>query len=357
MSFDNWRMRLAGGKPSTFLQPQLEDEGYYRKPLVEPKLGPNGKTNGQKRVIGWEPVAYFVERGMLRGVIGDRDMAANEVTDETLWSYVCRNPITEELYRAVAERGESWPDLPEPVNHSVEALVATVPAANREVERSDNQPPEEPAHIRHATAIDNAIAVAKDIKITTDDEAALALGIKNRLAELRLDAQKAGAAVYKPVFDEYKKLHGIWTPMVARAEAAEKTLNTSYLLFRQKQKLAADMAAAAAKKAQEEIDEANERAAQRAIARGETEAAPVITEAPPGAVPAPSPVVATYRAPGQRATKEVEKWHFDGVEDWDKLYGFLKDNEGVKAAMTVLAKAMVATGRDVPGVKRHFGLI
>ena len=110
MSYDNWRRRLAGETITAYLQPQLEDEGYYRRPITEPVVGANGQRNGQKRIIGWEPVAYFIDDGMLRGVIGDRDMAANEVTDETLWSYVCRHPIAENVYRAVAERGEPWPD-------------------------------------------------------------------------------------------------------------------------------------------------------------------------------------------------------------------------------------------------------
>ena len=111
MSFERWRARLAGEKVVTYLQPDAEDEGYYRKPITEPKLAANGQRNGQKRIIGWEPVAYFIDRGKLCGVIGDRDMAINEVTDESRWSWVVRHPISEELYRAVAERDEPWPDL------------------------------------------------------------------------------------------------------------------------------------------------------------------------------------------------------------------------------------------------------
>ena len=356
MSFDRWRKRLAGEKVIAYTAPDLDDEGYYRKPLVEPKMGPDGKTNGQKRIIGWVPVAYFIDRGKLCGVIGDRDMAINEVTDEGLWSWVVSNPISEELFRAVSERDEPWPDLPEPINVSVEAMLA-VPAANRDVTKIDNAPPEALPEVAAAEAIDNAIGVAKDAPITTDLEAAQALGIKNRLAELRLAADKKGKSIYEPLHAVYAAERDKWLPIVKRAKDAEDALNKRYLTFREQQRKAAEKAAAEAAAAQAAIDEANERAAQRAIARGEPEATPVITEAPPAAVPAPAPVVPTYQPKGARKVAEVERWHFDGITDWDALYAYVKDTAEIKAAMTTLATAMVRAGRDVPGVKRHFGLV
>lgn len=359
MSFNKWKARLAGEKVLTFTSPDLDDEGYYRRPLVEPKLGADGKTNGQKRIIGWVPVAYFIDRGKLCGVIGDRDMAINEVSDEGLWSWVVSNPISEELFRAVSERGDPWPDLEVIRTSDVRLPEGTlmgaidIPATNRNVAKTDNNPPEVLPDVAHAEAIDNAIAAAIK-KVATEEEAAQALGSKNRIAELRLEADKAGKTLYQPPFNEYKRLYKLWTPMVERAEQAEKNLNTSILTFRESErKRLAKIAEEAAAK-QREQDEANERAAQRAIARGEPEATPDITEAPPAAVPAPAPVVPTY---GKRKLKEEEKWFLDEVTDYDALYAHFKNNEALKITLKTLATAAVKLGQTVPGTKTHRGLV
>lgn len=381
MSFKNWQARLRGEKVTTYLQPQHDDEGYYRKPITEMKQNAAGHNNGQRRIIGWEAVAYFLDGDSLYGVIGNRDMRPDEVTDEQLWSYASKYPVSEEWFRIV-ENGGAWPDLTVmqkviaeggkavPNDMSAKSTVTTadlekiaardfIPAANREVAKTDNQfPPEEivlPVK-QHATAIANAIGVAKATVIADDVTAAQALGIKNRLAELRLAADKAGKAEYQPLYKEYIAIRDQWTPMVKEAADAEDALNRRYLTFRDQQKKAAEKAAAEEAAAQAAIDEANERAAQRAIARGEPEAAPVVEPAP-APTPAPAPVQATYRAPGQRTVQEVEKWHFDAVEDWSKLIEFAKDQPEIRQAMENMAKAMVKAGRDVPGVKRHWGLV
>ena len=59
MSFENWKRRLAGEKITAYLQPQLEDEGYYRKPIVEAVLGvgvtqshaPGGTSSARQIVL------------------------------------------------------------------------------------------------------------------------------------------------------------------------------------------------------------------------------------------------------------------------------------------------------------------
>jgi hypothetical protein len=365
MSFDNWRKRLAGETIKTFLQPQLEDEGYYRRPITELVLGDNGKTNGQKRIIGWEPVAYFIDRGKLCGVIGNRDMAANEVTDEGLWSWVCRHPIKEEWYRAVAERGEPWPD--QRVNLAP-ALVVSPPldregfsdttATNREViGNNSNAAPVEP-HIEHAEAIDNAVRAAEDLKATDETTAAILLGARNRLAELRIAADKAGHKIYDPLREVYVAAQKPWPPMVAKASAMEKKLETRYLTWRADEKKKADAKAAADAYEQRLLDEANERAAQRAIAQGMPEPAPEVPEVSPAATPAPTPVTPTYRAVGQRTTpKEVERWWLDAVDDFDALYNHFKSHPDIQGALKVLAANAIKNGQEVPGTRRHFGLI
>lgn len=354
MSFDRWRARLAGEKVTAFLQPDAEDEGYYRKPITEPKLAANGQRNGQKRIIGWEPVAYFMDGANLCGVLGDRDMGPNEITDESLWSWVVRHPISEELYRAVAERGEPWPDLLATVGFDASDVV---PAANREVAKTDNKPPEAlPAEVEHAQAIDSAIGAAPT-KITSEAEASIALGSKNRIAELRLAADKAGKAVYEPMYREYKKVQAVWSPIVARAVAAEGKIQTAVLTFRESErkrlaKEQAEAAAAAAAK-QREIDAANQRAADRAIAAGNVEPAPVVAEQPAPVAAQPAPLAPTY---GTRKLKEELK-KFAVIEDDVAVFTHFRADADLKALLEKLATNAIRSGATVPGATFREGLI
>ena len=182
--YQYWKDALAGKNPKMFVDdPQ---SGFYRKPVKERNAAGNNKR------VGWLPVAIFVDgEGMTETMIarvGSRDVTGDDLNE--LWSYVAANPISEETYRAVAERGEPFPDE-----------QPKVPAANREVTASDNAEPQDdtPLAEQHATAIDNAIAAAIK-KVTTEAEAAQALGSKNRIAELRLDADKVGRSLYDPPY-------------------------------------------------------------------------------------------------------------------------------------------------------------
>ena len=57
------------------------------------------------------------------------------------------------------------------------------------------------------------------------------------------------------------------------------------------------------------------------------------------------------------AQKEVEKWHLDGIDDYDAVYATFKNSPAVKAALEAAAKAAIGLGQEVPGTRRHFGLI
>lgn len=366
MSWDRWRERLAqkeAGLKITvpcYTSPDSEDEGFYRKPVTEPELNKQGKTNGRKKIIGWEPIAYFLQNGQLVGVINNRDMTPNEMDD--LWSWCVQHPIREDWYRTVSERGKPWPDLKSAdiISHPDNGIgddmdraeqAHEIPAANRDVAKDDNAPPDVLPEVAHATAIDNAISAAIK-KVTNETEAAQALGSKNRIAELRLAADKAGKIKYEPPYAEYKRLYGEWNPPVKRAEAKEKELNTIILTFREseRRRIAKEQADAEAK--QRDIDEANERAAQRSIGAGEPELPPIVEGV---AQPAPlAPVAPTY---GTRKLKEEIHQILESVTDFDAVYIFLKNDPKVKALLTELATAKVKAGFTVPGVVTREGLI
>jgi hypothetical protein len=345
VSWLKWEARLRGEKVLTFPQPDEEDEGYYRTLITEP--GVNAKTgqrNGKTIPVMWgEPVAYFMFGGKLCGVLGsNHDMTENEVTD--LWTYVVRYPISEDLYRDVAEKGKPWPDLPP-------KAVAEIPAADREVAKSDNAPIEAiPPDKMHAEAIDAAICAAPTA-VKSDAEASIALGSKNRIAELRLAADKAGKAIYEPMYRTYTAEQKKWSPMIARATAKEKELNTAILSFRESERLRILKEQAEAEQRQRELDDANARAADRAIGRGEPEHAPEVEEV---ATPAPvAPIVATYGSRGLR--EELKK--FAIIENKIAICHHFIDNPELVALLEKLATTAIRSGIIVAGTSVREGLI
>lgn len=331
-----WQDSLAGLKPKMFTDdPQL---GFYRKPIKER----NAKGNNKR--VGWAPVAIFMADGAMIARVGTEDGGKDLTGDDLneIWSYVAGNAISEGNYREVARHGKKWWDEQSPPE---------IPAADRDVAQDDNAPPQVLTDKDHAAAIDNAISAALKT-VTNEAEAAQALGSKNRIAELRLAADKAGKAFYDPPFREYKRLHGLWSPMVARADTAEKALQKVILTFREKerQRIAAEQAATDAR--QRENDEANERAAQRSIAAGISEQPPEVVEIEKPV--AAAPIVATY---GSRGLKEEMKTFLDAVTDFDQVYAYFKNTAEVKTFLIALATAAVKSGKTVPGTTTRQGLI
>lgn len=342
-NYNYWQAALAGEKPRAIVD-QCE-LGFYRKGVYQR----DGKGNNKR--VGWQPVAVFMNGDVMTARVGNeadgRDITGDELGE--LWSFIAGQAISEGNYREVAEHGKRWWDAPAPPEVHVPGVVSN--REPREITNADNNPPEVLTDKDHGAAIDNAIAAA--IKIVTNEaEAAQALGSKNRIAELRLAADKAGKALYDPPFREYKRLHGAWSPMIAKATAAETALNRSILTFREKerQRVAAEQAAAV--EAQRIADEASERAAQRAIAAGVQEPAPEAIEIEQPA--APVPIQPTY---GTRKIKEELHTILDAITDYDAVYNFLKAEPKVKALLLELATAKVKAGFAVPGVVTRQGLI
>ncbi len=112
-SFDYWRAALAGEKPKMYVDfPQC---GFYRKGVYERGITRKGvfipQEGANSKRIGWEPVAIFMNEGVMTGRVGDADLTGDALNE--LWTWVSGQPISEEDYRAVAERGETWPTTKE----------------------------------------------------------------------------------------------------------------------------------------------------------------------------------------------------------------------------------------------------
>ena len=338
-----WRDALAGKNPKMFVDdPQA---GFYRKAIKERNEAGNNKR------VGWSAVAVFMHDGIMTAritagsyvhdVIGD---GLNELWSygdglNELWSYIAGNPISEEEYRRVAEEGLDWSDS------------KAVPAVNRTVDKADNEAPQEPLDVQHATAIKAAIGAAP-AAVKSNAAADVALGSKNRIAELRLAADKAGKAIYEPMYRIYTAEQKKWSPMIALATAKEKELNTAILTFRESERRRIAAEQAEAERKQRDIDEANQRAADRAISKGEPEQPPEVVEV---AMPAPMAKIApTY---GTRNVREEVKFLLDKVTSWDMLFAHYKNNSDVQALLMKLAGADIKAGRAVPGTTSREGLI
>ncbi len=390
MSYANWEKRLNNVTVPTHEQPYAEDEGYYRKPIIEKQMNAAGKPNGRNKIVDFIPVAIFLDQADGKTLvvhIGAGDDLREIDTPEAIaradfWTWCCRHPITHQAYND-ALAGKPWTDLvktADPVKVAEAAIqeALAVPAANREVTLADNQPPvDEPAEElpldqQHANAIDAVIAKAS-LKIVNDVEAAAALGNKNLLAELRLAADKDGKAIYEPLYRVYTAEQKKWSPIVKRASDYEAKLNTAILTYRETErkrlaKIAADKAAADAKAEEERLaeiarlEEINTRAADRAIINGEEIPEPLVPEEPEPAyapspvfeAPTPAPLAPTY---GSRKLKEEVKLILDAVTSYDEVYKFLRDDPKVKALLLEIATAKVKAGFTVPGTTTREGLI
>lgn len=317
-------------------------QGYYRYQAKD-------KTGAIKIL----PVAFWYRDGHLFCKVGAEFISKDRAI--SIWPFASKRPIPFDLYQSVMA-GTPWPDEVSSEAKAIAARVgepkADIPAGDGAVARDHNQPPEVLPEVAAAEAIDNAIKVAQGFAtITSNEQAELALGSKNRLANLRLAANKAGKAVYGPPFAEYKRLFNLWNPMVSRADVAEKAINRAVLVFREKERQRVAAEAKAAEEAAKAEQEANERAADRAIAAGEPEPAPVVAAAPVAA--APAPIKPTY---GRRGVKEEVK-KFAVIEDPSKVFEFFKDDPEMVALLQLLANIAVRAGRPVPGASVREGLI
>ena len=342
-SYERWRKRLAGEKVIAYTEPDAGDVGCYRLPIKERKQNAKGENNGQWKTVSYKPVLLGVMDGVLCCQIGDV-VVSDDVRNDS-WTSFVRHPITEDAWKAVAQRGEPWPDMPP---------ADAIPAADRAVTTTDNTEPEQPLDVQHATAISQAIGASKqNIKaVTNNEEAALALGIKNRIAELRLLADKHAKSVYQPLHKIYTEAQKKLSAPIKLAEAEEDRLNTELLRFRERERLRIAAEQAEADQKQREADEANQRAADRAIAAGEPEPKPVV-ETVDAPVFEPVPIQPTYGSRGLR--EQVKK--FAIIDDSVAVYKHFMKNQELIALLEKLATNAIRSGVTVPGASYREGLL
>lgn len=287
-----WRAALRGEKPEA--NPDNPQPGFYR--MRKGKGGP------------FVPVAVFYD---------DKD--ALWVTPDSArekWEYFCDKPISHEVYTAVAERGENWPDID-----------ATVAEQQRQ-RIGGNNPPEDEAIILQEQIEAAAAAVNAYAKITDDETHRKAQTLRSRLLELSGTADKRREALKRPHLEASKEIDAKWQPLVKMAKSFADSIRTAMEAW-ENEKL---------RREREEQRKAEE-AARKAAEAGK----PAPVAPPPPAAPPP-----IKGAAGRAASVKLVR--VATVTDQDAVYRYMRDRPEVTGLLANLAQRAVDAGHDVPGV-------
>lgn len=262
------------------------------------------------------PVAIFPMHGQMAAVVEGKQADASEI-----WTYCCEHPIPEDWYRAVAERGEPWPDLDGAVAASI----------------GHNNAPTDEAEILAGQIEAASAGVSAYENITDDGEAAKAQSLRSRLLELCRDADKKRDTLKRPHLEAGKAVDEKWQPLVKAAKAAADKIATALGAHETRK---ARAAAELARKAEEE----RQRLAREAAKDDQPPPPP-----PPAPEPAPAPVSTIRGGYGRAASVKAVKT-VTAITDMDALFGFLKPHPELKDLMFKLAQRGVTAGLEVPGV-------
>lgn len=186
--FDHWRRRLAGedvgckdGEPQA---------GYYRK--------------------GVTPVAIWRdEGGALVALDGTRELT-DHLAICRLWDFCHAQPISYELYSAVADDGKAWPDMHPAVAAAPAEPVGGFDALAAEVARLAGE----------------AAALTKAGAATAADQADRAAHLAEALTKLEKQAEAERKAEKAPHEAAAKAVDQRWTPVRDRAADAKRSLKS-----------------------------------------------------------------------------------------------------------------------------------
>lgn len=186
------------------------------------------------------PVAYWQQGDVVRCRVGDTDVSIERGNDA--WVSCCAHPISEETYRAVADRGMPWPDENLAVTGHNQAPVEDAPEAIRE--RLDDLAREAEKMIANGEAKSQAAC----------DQAS---DLAGTFGELEAKIKKLHTAEKAPILQEGRAIDGKWFTL--RDLAADlkirlkRIVETPFLIKKTKEAQAAAVAAVAAGKPPEQV--------------------------------------------------------------------------------------------------------
>jgi hypothetical protein len=244
----------------------------------------------------WDPAAIFWHDDKLVCVIAGRVYDAAEQ-----WTRLYPNPITEDVYRAVAEGGEPWPDIAPPVQHGSNMPADPAEALRMQLEGED-------AEIERWLATN---------PIRDEAAASRAADWSKRVAELAETAKRHLKEDRKPFDEGLAKVRSTWTPLEDWGTRLKKRLKEAvepYLKEKARR-------------------EAQERAA--ALATG----APAVPRAQ-------NPNVGNT---GKKVS--LRTYRTAVITDYDAFLAFVKDWDEVRQFMQTLADRAARAKAEMPGVQ------
>jgi hypothetical protein len=316
--WDFWQRALANpkliGTPELPLYNEHPEWGYYRARY--------------ENTAPWEPVQLW--QGEDEGWVAMR--AGQAVPTEkinTLWTWCCRNPVSEEAYEK-ALAGGGWDD-DEP----------TITAA-RGV--GDNSAGLDEADVLR-DQIDSAIAGIKAYeKITTPEQEAKAQSLRARLLELSGQADKVREKLVRPHLDAQKAVNNKWQPLVKDSKAAADKVRAAIAAFDDEQRRLRRIAEA---ELEEKRRAAEKEAREKAEAAGRPDLVETFVEA--AVPPLPAPETKVKGSYGRAASKRVEIYVKE-ITDIDAVFAYMKEHKDVYEFLLGMANRAHKAGHTVPGV-------
>lgn len=338
--YNYWRAKIGLRYPQEFGDPQAFEDtpcaGFYRRGVYEKQEGKRSKR------VGWLPAAVFKNGSEIIAVIGGRALDVAQTVEA--WTHISGNPISEEWYRAVAERGEPWPDSHE----ADKAKSKPDPEADAAIERAyiaedDRRNAAEDALPQNKIAAELAECrklLPKYKTLDSDEASSKARSLQNRFLDLRGQAGKAYEAANRPLLDQQKALREIWFPLRDDADGAVGELRRAMEGWEDTKRQAARRAAEAAEKAAREHAEAARKAAEA------NQLAP-----PPPPEPekpnTPPPAAQIRGGAGRAASVRVEV--VVTAIDVMKVAEQFKDSPQLREFLMGMAQKAIRAGIPVPG--------
>lgn len=255
-------------------------------------------------------VAIFDDAGELAIQINGYDITPSIY--EEVWLQCALRPVTEDAFNQYMATGK-WPDMDGAVMASLGDNIAN--AEDRE-------------------AIEELLAtLLADIEdyasINSDEVASRAAGLRNRINEIRLRADKKRKDEKEPHLKAGQAVDAAWQPLIKEAESGADKLRRAISLW-ETAKLAA----------------AREAAAREAALRAEQEAA----NAPPSPPPMPEPAAQVRPAYG-RASAVRRVTVVTGISSREELLRYLSATDpDFWEDMRDRAQRLVNAGHHVPGI-------
>lgn len=300
MSLAYWQLALDGRAPPPVIDhPEC---GYYRSP--------------RRGAAPLPLVIWLDDFGEIMGRLGDQDLTRDRLNE--VWSFCAAHPVTEEAYRAVAHRGEPWPDMDATVSEQLAGI-------------GHNDAPLDPLEALRKE-IDIAAGGADKYETIADDETmARAQTLRAQLLTLHGQADEECEAEYRPHKAKADGVKSKWKPLLDSATAAANRVKKAMDAYGTRKLEAAE-------------------AQRKAIEAERAKAAETGTPAPP-----PPPIVAaapakvkgaTGRAASGKPTKIVKS-----ITDIDAAFAYCKEQPEVRDAIMQAAQRLVTAGHVVPGTE------